>query len=74
MPRYFFDLDDGERVTRDGEGTECSDPQAARAQALQMLGEIAKAEMRDDDRSQQRIHIRDESGTTAFTVSLFVQD
>ena len=55
MPRYFFDLDGGGRVTPDAEGTELPDLPAARAQALHMLGEMAKAEMRDDDtRSQQR--------------------
>jgi len=74
MPGYYFDLDDGDRVTPDGEGTELADLQAARAQALHMLGEIAKAEMQQDNRSQERIHVRDESGSTALTVSLFVQD
>jgi hypothetical protein len=74
MPRYYFDLDDGERVTPDANGTELADLQTARAQALHMLGEIAKAEMRQDNRSQERIHVRDESGSTALTVTLFVQD
>jgi hypothetical protein len=36
-----------------------ADLPAARAQALHMLGEKAKAEMRDEDtRSQQRMHAR----------------
>jgi hypothetical protein len=74
MPRYFFDLDDGERVTPDAEGTELPDLQAARAEALHMLGEIAKAEMRDDNRSQQRVHIHEARGDILLTVSLFVQD
>jgi hypothetical protein len=75
MPRYFFDLDDGDRVTPDAEGTELADKQAARSQALHMLGEIAKGEMRRNaDRSQQRIHIHDGDGTILLTVSLFVQD
>jgi hypothetical protein len=74
MTRYYFDLDDGERVTPDADGTELADLQAARSKALQMLGEIAKAEMRDDNRSQERIHIRDEAGRTVLTASLFVQD
>jgi hypothetical protein len=50
------------------------DLQAARAQALHMLGEIAKAEMRHDNRSQERIHIHDNRGQVLLTVSLFVQD
>ena len=70
----FTSLLGTERVTPDAEGTELADPSAARAQALHMLGEIAKGEMRDDDRSQQRIHIHDASGTILLTVSLFVQD
>ena len=75
MPRYYFVLDDGVRVTPDAEGTELPDLSAARAQALHMLGEIAKGEMRDDDtRSQQRIHIQDARGAIVLTVSLFVQD
>ena len=47
---------------------------AARSQALHMLGEIAKAEMRDANRSQERVHIRDNAGKTVLTVALFVQD
>jgi hypothetical protein len=75
MPRYFFDLDDGDRVTRDAEGTDLANVQAARWEALHVLGEIAKGEMRRNaDRSQQRIHIHDGDGTILLTVSLFVQD
>jgi hypothetical protein len=74
MPRYYFDIDDGDRVIPDAEGTEMATVQEARAKALHMLGDIAKTEMQDDNRSQQRIRIRDESGHAVLTVSLFVQD
>jgi hypothetical protein len=74
MPRYYFDLDAGDQITPDAEGTELADVQAARTRALHMLGEIAKAEMRHEDRAQQRIHIHDNRGNVLLTVSLFVQD
>lgn len=74
MPHFYFDINDGTHVRPDTEDTELPSLQDARAQALHMLGEIAKAEMRDDVRSEERIFIRDGGGKVVLTVSLFVQD
>jgi hypothetical protein len=52
----------------------CTANQHARGQALHMLGEIAKSEMRDGNRSQQGIFIRDDGGKVLLTVSVVVED
>jgi hypothetical protein len=74
MSRYYFDLDDGSRVRPDAEGAELASLEKARLQTLQMLGDIAKTKMRDDNRSEERMFIRDDTGKVLLTVSLFVQD
>ncbi len=42
MPRYFFDIHDGQRFVRDSEGTECADLEDARHNARATLPEIAR--------------------------------
>ena len=50
MPRYFFDIADGDKSGHDDEGLNFPDIKAARAGALQALGEIARDELPDGDR------------------------
>jgi hypothetical protein len=42
MPRYYFDLHDGETVSIDAEGSELADMQTARDEATMTLVELAK--------------------------------
>jgi hypothetical protein len=42
MPRYYFDYWDGQTVSRDKEGVECPDEQAARQAAAKVLLNLAK--------------------------------
>ena len=42
MPRYYFDLKDGNSLKADEEGVELSDDDDARDQALEMLGDIIR--------------------------------
>ena len=74
MPHFYFDVDDGARVSPDTDGRELASLEDARGQALHMLGEIAKTEMRDGNRSQERIFIRDDGGKVLLTVSVVVED
>jgi hypothetical protein len=42
MPRYYFDLRDGEELIVDEEGTEMSDLEAVQIEAAQSLAEMAR--------------------------------
>lgn len=69
MPRYFFDIADGERLTPDGEGTELQDIDDARDEALETLGAIAKDKLPDGDRRDFIITVR-EGERKLFTATL----
>lgn len=51
MPVYFFDIDDGERLTIDDVGSEMPGPQAARAEAMAVLPAVAKDRVTGDGRT-----------------------
>ena len=59
MRRFYFDIADTGRLTRDEEGLEFSDRQEARQQALATLGEIARDELPDGDHREFVIEVRD---------------
>jgi hypothetical protein len=42
VPRYFFDLRDGDMFSRDHEGTELDGVEAARREAAQTLAQMGK--------------------------------
>ena len=70
MPRYFFDIHDG-RFERDDEGTECSDYEAARQQAMTTLPEIARWLIPTDGNNQAfTVLVRDEGGSIVYTATL----
>ena len=47
MPRFYFDIHDGERFTPDDEGLEFPDAQTARDKAVSSLPDIARDVMPD---------------------------
>ena len=47
MPRYFFDIHDGQ-LQRDEDGTECADFDAARREAMISLPDVARWEIPSD--------------------------
>ena len=61
MPRYFFEIDDGELHTTDEEGLELPDLKAARDEALGVLPEIAQGMPPEGDRQDLTAVVRDES-------------
>jgi len=73
MPRYYFDYLDGPKSAPDEEGKELPDLAAARAEALQTLGLIAKDELPDGDRRDFRISIREENGPALMLLSLLLR-
>lgn len=70
MPRYFFDIHDGERFTPDDTGLEFPDARAARDKAVSALPDIARDLMPDGQKRVFVVAIRDETGTTLFRAAL----
>lgn len=70
MPRYFFDLDGGERLFRDEKGSDLPDVQAAREEAIAVLPDIVRAMVTGRDGKTLTSMIRDEVGNVVFGVKL----
>jgi hypothetical protein len=70
LPRYFFDIHDGQ-FQPDTEGTECADFEAARREAMISLPEIARWIIPSDGDNQAfTVLVRDESGAVVYTATL----
>ncbi len=70
MPRFFFDIDDGEHRFQDDEGFELTDDQEARNKAISVLPDIAREVLPDGDRRAFVSKVRDETGRTIFMATL----
>lgn len=64
MPCYFFNLNDGEKIIPDLEGTMLPDHDSARAHADQVARELARN--REQETMSWRLVVRDEQGTLCF--------
>jgi hypothetical protein len=73
VPRFYFDIHDGERFTPDDEGLVLPDAQAARDRAVSTLPDIARDVMPDGAKRDFVVTMRDESGTAIFRASLSLQ-
>ena len=66
MPRYYFDLRDGEDLTPDSEGMELSSFHAAQEEAARSLADLAKEALRthhiDGAGGQLAVEVRDDDG------------
>jgi hypothetical protein len=72
MPRFFFDIHDGEAFTPDRQGLDLDDLGAAKAEAKKTLSEIVKDEMPDGDRRDFTIDVKDAAGQIALRVTLLL--
>jgi len=70
MPRFFFDIDDGESCETDGRGSELLNAQAARNAAIAILPDVAREELPDGDRRIFMCKVRDENGNVIFIATL----
>jgi hypothetical protein len=70
MPLYFFDIDDGKRSSRDTEGTELPDREAARREATGILPDIAREELPDGNHRTFICRIRDDQDREIFLATL----
>lgn len=73
MPQYFFDMDDGTAL-RDEIGRELeNDETILRAEALQVISNLMKAEAEDARESTLILTVRDEIGSIVLQVRLVCQ-
>ena len=70
MPRFFFDIDDGEHRLQDDDGVELADDQEARMKAISVLPDIAREVLPDGDRRIFVSKVRDATGRTIFMATL----
>ena len=70
MPRFFFDIDDGERRGTDTEGLELADLAAARETAISILPDVAREELPDGDRRVFVCQVRNSESTVVFIATL----
>jgi hypothetical protein len=70
VPRFFFDIHDGEDFTLDREGLDLDDLEAAKAEAKRTLPEIVKDEMPDGDRRDFTVDVKDAAGQIVWRVTL----
>jgi len=69
MPRFYFHIVDGEDVTRDEEGLDLPDREAARLAALDGARDIMAAEIHQGAIDlRMRIEVEDEEGQALLSV------
>ena len=73
MPRFFFDIHDGEMMTEDKDGVQLTDLEAVRTAAISVLPDIARDELPDGDAREFIVWVRDESDQRIFKASLTLQ-
>ena len=59
MPRYYFDILDGDQQTRDDEGLVLANAEAARREAIASLLDLARDELPEGDHHAFEIKVRD---------------
>ena len=70
MPRFFFDIHDGENFTPDREGLELEGLEAAKNEAKKTLPDIVKDEMPDGDRRDFTVDVKDVAAEIVWRVTL----
>jgi hypothetical protein len=71
VPRYFFDIHDGQYLTRDNVGIECDGPDAIRAEAMTALPAISRDIIpKDGDRQALMVIVRNVGNLTVYTATL----
>jgi hypothetical protein len=70
MPRFFFDIHDGEDFTPDRQGVELDGLEAAKAEAKKTLPEIVKDEMPEGDRRDFTVDVKSAAGQIVWRVTL----
>lgn len=72
MPRYFFDVEDGER-TVDEEGIELEDHRAAAAAAMKTLLDVGRFEVVVRNERRLDVVVRDEDGRSVYRAGMAIE-
>ena len=70
VPRFYFDVRDGEIFTPDHEGVEFASPHEARVDASRALAEMVKGAMPDGSHKVMAIEARGENREPLFKVQI----
>ena len=70
MPRFYFDVRDGEKFVSDDDGLEFPGIREAKRDASRMLGEMIKDEMPDGDHLDMAVEVRAEDRRPLFKVQI----
>ena len=70
MPRFYFDVRNGDRFTQDRDGLDLPDLREARKDASQALAEMVKDAMPDGDHRTMAIEVRGEDKRPLFKVQI----
>ena len=70
MARFYFDIDDGERLLRDERGAEADSLSEVREAAIAVLPDMAKDVLPDGDHRFFSVNVRDENDQVIFRASL----
>lgn len=71
MPRYFFDIHDGDEPHTDMVGADLTDDKAAREQATRTMGDLAKEYLPNDGAHRRiTIAVRRRDGSTLLDETL----
>ena len=70
MPRFFFDIHDGEDFTPDREGVDLEDLEAAKEEAKKALRDIIWDELPVGDRRDFTVDVKDVAGQIVWRVTL----
>ena len=72
MPRYFFDINDGNGIARDDEGVELFDVEVARREAILILPQIAQDRVYVGDHHLLTSNVRNEIGDVVLRVTMSI--
>ena len=70
MPRFFFDIHDGEDFTPDRVGLDLDSLEAAKDEAKKTLSDIVKDEMPDGDRRDFTVDVKNAAGQIVWRITL----
>ena len=68
--RFFFDTLNGETTILDSDGRELDSIEAARAEAVKALRDMARDSLPDSDQGTVVVRVRDETGETVLMAAL----
>jgi hypothetical protein len=70
MPRFHFDIDDGQHVFRDDDGYHLDSVDSAGTEAARTLGEMVRSALDRSPCPDMTINVRDECGSSVLRARL----